>query len=87
MDLRQIRYFIAVAEELNITRAAEKLHLSQPPLSRALMELEDELGCPLFIRGKRHLALTAEGLAFKRRGDQLLTLVDMTKTEISEIIK
>ncbi len=85
MDLRHIRYFITAAEELNITRAAEKLHLSQPPLSRALMELEDELGCVLFIRGKRHLTLTAEGLAFKRRGEQLLTLVDMTKAEISEM--
>jgi DNA-binding transcriptional LysR family regulator len=49
------------------------------------MELEDELGCVLFIRGKRHLTLTAEGLAFKRRGEQLLTLVDMTKAEISEM--
>ena len=85
MDLRQIRYFMTVAEELNITRAAEKLHLSQPPLSRARMELEEELGCVLFIRGKRHLVLTAEGLAFKRRGEQLLTLVDMTKTELSEM--
>ena len=59
--------------------------MSQPLLSRALMELEDELGCVLFIRGKRHLTLTAEGLAFKRRGEQLLTLVDMTKAEISEM--
>ncbi|MBQ8707659.1 MAG: LysR family transcriptional regulator [Succinivibrionaceae bacterium] len=85
MDLRQIRYFMTVSEELNITRAAERLHLSQPPLSRALMELEEELGCVLFVRGKRHLTLTAEGLALKRRGEQLLTLVDMTKTEISEM--
>ena len=85
MDLRQIRYFLTVAEELNITRAADRLHLSQPPLSRALMELESELGCTLFTRGKRHLTLTAEGLAFKRRGEQLLTLVDMTKAEISEM--
>ena len=87
MDLRQIRYFITVAEELNITRAAEKLHISQPPLSRALMDLEDELGCSLLIRGKRHLTLTAEGLALKRRGEQLLTLSDMTKAEISEMQK
>lgn len=85
MDLRQIRYFITVAEERNITRAAEKLNLSQPPLSRALMELEDELGCPLLIRGKRHVTLTPEGLALKRRGEQLLALSDMTKAEISEM--
>ena len=85
MDLRQIRYFITVAEERNITRAAEKLNLSQPPLSRALMELEDELGCTLLIRGKRHVTLTPEGLALKRRGEQLLALSDMTKAEISEM--
>ncbi len=85
MDLRQIRYFITVAEERNITRAAERLNLSQPPLSRALMELEDELGCTLLIRGKRHVTLTPEGLALKRRGEQLLALSDMTKAEISEM--
>ena len=75
MDLRQIRYFITVTEELNITRASEKLHISQPPLSRAIKELEDELGCSLFIRGKRHLTLTAEGLAFKRSDSNGPTLV------------
>ena len=87
MDLRQIRYFLAVAEELNITRAAEKLRLSQPPLSRALMDLEEELGCALVIRGKRHVTLTPEGLALKRRGKQLLALTDMAKAEISEMKK
>lgn len=87
MDLRQIRYFLTVAEESNITRAAEKLHLSQPPLSRALMELEEELGCKLMIRGKRHITLTPEGLALKRRGEQLLALTDMTRAEISEMRK
>lgn len=85
MDLRQIRYFLAVAEELNITRAAEKLHISQPPLSRALMELEDELDCTLMIRGKRHITLTSEGLALKRKGKQLLELTEMTKAEITEM--
>ncbi len=87
MDLRQIRYFITVAEEQNITRAAEKLHLSQPPLSRALMDLEEELGCMLMIRGNRHITLTPEGLALKRRGEQLLALTDMTKAEISDMKK
>jgi len=87
MDLRQIRYFLTVAEELNITRAAERLHLSQPPLSRALMDLEEELGCTLLIRGKRHITLTPEGLALKRRGEQLLTLADITKSEISDVGK
>ena len=87
MDLRQIRYFLTVAEERNITRAAERLHLSQPPLSRALMELEEELGCTLIIRGKRHITLTPEGLALKRRGEQILALADITKTEIADVKK
>ena len=87
MDLRQIKYFLTVAEERNITRAAERLHLSQPPLSRALMELEEELGCTLLIRGKRHVTLTPEGLALKRRGEELLALADITKSEISDVRK
>ena len=60
MDLRALRYFVATAEELNITRAAEKLHMSQPPLSHQLRLLEEELGAPLFLRGKRRLQLTPE---------------------------
>ena len=87
MDLRQIRYFLTVAEELNITKASERLHLSQPPLSRALMDLEEELGCRLMIRGKRQITLTPEGLALKKRGEQMFSLVDKTKTEISELGK
>ena len=82
MDLRQIKYFLTVAEERNITKAAKKLHLSQPPLSRALIDLEKEFNCKLLIRGKRSITLTPEGLALKRRGEQLITLTDMTKTEI-----
>ena len=62
MEVRMIKYFLAVAEELNITRAAEKLHIAQPPLSRQLQSLEEELGTQLFIRGKRRLQLTEEGL-------------------------
>lgn len=87
MDLRQIRYFLTVAEELNITKASERLHLSQPPLSRALMDLEEELGCKLMIRGKRQITLTPEGLALKKRGEQMFSLVDKTKSEISELGK
>ena len=82
MDLRQIKYFLTVAEERNITKAAKKLHLSQPPLSRALMDLEKEFNCKLLIRGKRNISLTPEGLTLKRRGEQLITLTDMTKIEI-----
>ena len=85
MDLRQIKYFLTVADERNITRAAKKLHLSQPPLSRALIDLEKEFNCKLMIRGKRNITLTPEGLALKRRGEQLITLTEMTKTEIMDM--
>ena len=58
MEIRLLRYFLAVAREENITRAAESLHISQPSLSRQLMELEQEVGKQLLIRGKRKITLT-----------------------------
>ena len=63
MDLRTLRYFTVVAEELNITHAAERLCMSQPPLSNQMKALEEELGTKLFIRGKRQLQLTAAAAA------------------------
>ena len=85
MDLRSLRYFITVAEELNITRAAEKLNMSQPPLSNQMKLLEAELGTQLFIRGKRHLTLTEAGTILYRRAKQLLELSDQTKNEIRSL--
>ena len=79
MDLRALRYFVATAEELNITRAAEKLHMSQPPLSHQLHLLEEELGAPLFLRGHRRLQLTPEGELLLRRARQLLDAVALTE--------
>ena len=67
MDLRVLRYFVVTAQEANITRAAEKLNISQPPLSKQIRELEDELGVELFIRGKRPLRITEEGRKLYRR--------------------
>lgn len=87
MEVRMIKYFMVVAEELNITRAAEKLHIAQPPLSRQLQNLEEELGTKLFIRGKRKLQLTEEGLLLKKRGEQILTLIEKTEEEIKEVQK
>ena len=85
MELRTLRYFVAVAQELNITRAAEKLRMSQPPLSNQIKGLEEELGATLFIRGKRHLRLTEEGSLLYRRAVQLLELADKTKAEFETL--
>lgn len=60
MDIRVLRYFLAVAREENITRAAKSLHMTQPSLSKQLMELESELGRQLLIRGKRRITLTQD---------------------------
>ena len=61
MELRHLRYFVAVARERNFTRAAEKLHIAQPPLSRQIQQLEDELGLVLIERGSRPLRLSEAG--------------------------
>ena len=75
MDLRSLRYFVTVAEELNITRAAEKLHMSQPPLSAQIKSMEEELDTVLFIRGKRRLKLTESGQLLYRRAKEILDLI------------
>lgn len=83
MDIRTIRYFLEVAKERNFTRAAEQLHMAQPPLSRQIQLLEEELGVTLFDR-KRRLELTEEGELLRRRGEQILELVEKTQEEIRE---
>ena len=85
MDLRSLHYFTVVAEELNITRAAERLNMSQPPLSSQIKGLEEELGVRLFIRGKRHLTITEAGSLLYRRAKQLLELSEQTQQEIRSI--
>lgn len=76
MDLRQMRYAIAVAEELNFTRAAQRCNVSQPPLSRAIRELEDEIGARLFERDKHHVALTLAGAVFIADARKALEMID-----------
>ncbi len=85
MELRTLHYFTVVAQELNITRAAEKLSMSQPPLSNQIKTLEEELGVQLFIRGKRRLELTEEGTLLLRRAVQIQELADKTRQEISSL--
>jgi len=85
MELRHIRYFLAVAEEMNFTRAAEKLCIAQPPLSRQIMDLEEELGVQLFNRKRHALSLTDEGVLFKQYASQMLDLVEHSTTEVREL--
>jgi LysR family transcriptional regulator, hca operon transcriptional activator len=76
MELRHLRYFIAVAEELNFTRAAQRLSTAQPSLSQQIRQLEVHVGVPLFDRSKRHVALTAGGKVFLREAREILAQVD-----------
>lgn len=83
MELRVLRYFLAAAQEENITRAAEALHVTQPTLSRQLQQLEEELGVRLFVRGKRKLGLTEAGMLLRRRAEEMVELADKTEQELS----
>lgn len=85
MELRTLKYFIVVAEELNITKAAKKLMMSQPPLSAQMKNLEDELSCTLFIRGKRSLKLTDSGQLLYRRAKEIVALSEKASSEIESI--
>ena len=84
MELRVLRYFLAVAREENITRAAALLHLTQPTLSRQLMQLEEELGVKLFHRGKYRVVLTEEGMLLRRRAQELVELEEKTRQEFRQ---
>ena len=82
MDIRVLEYFLAVAREESITKAAKVLSMTQPPLSRQLKELEDELGKQLFIRGNKKVTLTEEGILLRKRAEELIELMEKTKEEI-----
>lgn len=83
MDIRILKYFLTVAREESITRAAEVLHITQPTLSRQLTQLEEELWTKLFVRGTRKIALTGEGMLLCRRAREITALVDKTEREIA----
>ncbi|MCD8090298.1 MAG: LysR family transcriptional regulator [Clostridiales bacterium] len=84
MELRILRYLLVVAREENITRAADILHISQPTLSRQIMQLEEELGVKLFTRGKQNVCLTSEGILFRRRAQEIVNLADKAKDEMQQ---
>lgn len=84
MELRVLKYFLAVAREENITRAATLLHLTQPTLSRQLMQLEEELGVQLFHRSRYHIVLTDEGMLLQRRAQELVDLAEKTAREFQK---
>jgi LysR family hydrogen peroxide-inducible transcriptional activator len=84
MDLDQLRYFLKVADRQNFTRAAEDLTISQPALSRSIQKLEEELGQPVFERRARSLSLTDAGALLQARAQQVLTLLEDTRAEITD---
>ena len=86
MELRVLQYFLAIAREQSIVRAAESLHLSQPTLSTQIKGLEEELGKQLLIRGtksSRKITLTEEGMILRKRAEEILNLVQKTEKEIT----
>lgn len=84
MDLKQLRYFMAIVEERQITAAARRLHMAQPPLSNQMKLLEEELGLTLFSRGPHHIELTDAGRLFAARAEELLEMAAATKRELRD---
>ena len=84
MELRTLRYFLAAAQEENITRAADILHVTQPTLSRQIMDLERELGVTLMLRGKNGLKLTDDGILFRQRAQEIVELADRLEKDFAE---
>lgn len=82
MEIRVLEYFLAVAREQSISAAADFLHLTQPTLSRQLKDLEKEFGKQLFIRGNRKITLTQDGLYFRKKAEEIVTLTHRTEAEM-----
>ena len=85
MELRHLRYFLTVCEEMNFTKAAERLAIAQPPLSRQIKDLEEELGTALFIREHHVLRLTDEGIRFRSYANRIVSLADRSVEDIREM--
>ena len=84
IEIRQLRYFLAIAEEQSITRAAEYLRMSQPALSKQMIDLEERLGKQLLIRDKRRIALTEDGVYLRSRAQEILSLMEKTESAFRE---
>lgn len=84
MEIRVLRYFLAICQEKNISKAAESLHIAQPSLSRQLKDLEDELGTTLVNRGHRQISLTQEGYYLKERAQEIINIADKTTYNLQE---
>ncbi len=83
MDIRVLQYFLAVARDESISKAAETLHMTQPPLSRQIKDLENELGKQLLIRGSKKITLTEDGMLLRKRAEELVDLMEKTKAELA----
>lgn len=82
MDIRTLRYFLAICQEGNMSRAAQALHVTQPTLSRQMADLERELGCELLVRGSRTVTPTEKGLYLRRRAEEIVALADQTTSDL-----
>ncbi len=85
MEIRVLRYFLAIAREGSITNAANFLHVTQPTLSRQIRDLEEELGQKLFTRGSHNMTLTAEGMILRKRAEEIISMVDKTEAEFNSM--
>ncbi|MCH5213531.1 MAG: LysR family transcriptional regulator, partial [Oscillospiraceae bacterium] len=85
MEIRVLRYFLEIAREENMTRASERLHVSQPTLSKQMKDLEEELGKKLFRRGSASIHLTDEGMLLRKRAEDIIAMVDKTKNEFKSL--
>ena len=85
MDVLTMQYFLAVTREGTISAAAQALHVAQPSLSRQMKELEAEVGAALFVRGNRKITLTEEGMILRKRAEEMVRLMQLTKDEISQV--
>lgn len=85
MELRVLKYYLAVCKEKNIINAAKSLHLTQPTLSRQLQDLEKELGKKLFVRSSKYITLTEEGVILRKRAEEILDLTNKTENEVKDV--